>query len=136
MKVKTDELSGVFLDYAVAISRGFKAAHISPAWTNQHGAAGPAQVMVSEKKGSLYWYNPSESWGQAGPIIHEAGMTIRAPSDGVTIVKDKKGRPVYRANMKADFRAMGLDELEAAMRCYVKSQLGDVVDIPVNKTGV
>ena len=65
-------------------------------------------------------YSPSTDWSQGGPIIEREGIGF------------------YKANSTkwwahpygGEYNAEGTTSLIAAMRCYVSSKLGDVVDIP------
>jgi len=61
-------------------------------------------------------YSPSTNWSQAGPIIEREQISLKVFPDGWTAWC---GDPMDGSN-----------PLEAAMRCYVASKLGDEVDIP------
>lgn len=104
MQVKTSELEGLGLDYAVAACTG----------------------SIDLGGGDEVWC-PSEDWSQGGPIIEQ----MRG-------IKLKSGRnpkaPCYAHivgyNGVERWHQTGKTLLIAAMRCYVSSKLGDVVDIP------
>lgn len=103
-QIKTRELSGKALDYCVA-----KLECID--YTN---------AMHAFKHGyRLKAYAPSSNWSQGGPIIEREGFSIS---------KGNKGWSV--ANPWECIIMFGSTPLEAAMRCYVASKLGDVVSVP------
>lgn len=127
MKIKTSELTGAALDWAVATCEG---EDYSPVTTYSGiGAEFPPT-------------NYSTDWAQGGPIIERESI-------GVT-----KGNPLYfpKGNEKGDYyedlwiarktqehlppgmrgvyEKWGTTPLIAAMRCYVASKLGDEVDVP------
>jgi hypothetical protein len=110
MKIKTSELTGAALDWAVAACEGY------------------AGIALQERT-NTDWYSPSTNWAQGGPIIdrEEIGIKRNAPcSDG------RKWEASGSITAKgAGYRfAYGPTPLIAAMRCYVVSKLGDTVDIP------
>ena len=94
--MKTNELTGVALDWAVAKCEG---------------------LLHDDGTVSDYW-QPSELWEQAGPIIEREMIDI-------VCLPTKQGGFVWRT-----FYADGPTALVAAMRCYVASKLGDNIDIP------
>lgn len=115
MKIKTSELAGRALDWAVAKCEepvgGYKA------W-----------VQADLDKGVLHGFNYSTDWLWGGPIIEREGISVRLWID--------QGWCAY--NEPEDSEANGEDyvgcsgptPLIAAMRCYVASKLGDEVEIP------
>lgn len=102
MKIKTVELEGPALDWAVAKCDGY-GAHTSnlPLYIEQQS------------------YTPSTDWARGGPIIEreKIDITYCNPAAGWAATG-------YR-NAK-----FGLTPLIAAMRSYVASKLGDEVEIP------
>lgn len=108
-KVKTCELQGAALDWAVAICE-------YPSETQKQ--------LFTLKNPFKY----STEWMLAGPIIEREGLYLRANDDaskwasgGLSINRhDGKPGPLYWADTP----------LIAAMRCYVASKLGDEVEIP------
>jgi len=101
MKVKTNELSGVALDWAVGKCEGV--------------VNGDALDIGFIKEGG---YTPSTDWGQGGPIIEREQIAIYLGDEDEWTGLDgwKKGT--------------GPTPLIAAMRCYVASKLGDEVEVP------
>jgi hypothetical protein len=142
MKVKTSELSGDALNWAAAQCEG-----TGNTW-------GKSRFKPHELgKGHSY----STSWAHAGPIIERGGISIikleydyevdhkgyttsrRIPVYGAIIgeyfeencLRDSYGETygeIYSINK--EFVTTGKTPLIAAMRCYVASKLGDVVEIP------
>ena len=108
MKIKTQELTGPALDWAVAKRFGHK---------------------LDLCNGVLYFTGSdieccySSDWSQGGPIIEreEIELTIQLP---VAHSRKWVGMGYSKPRMT------GPTPLIAAMRCYVASKLGDEVEIP------
>ena len=101
MRVKTNELTGAALDWAVAKCEGV--VYHGPAWTKY-----------------------STDWAQGGPIIEREGINLdnyaKNPKwSAWTPAPDRES---------GEAQAYGPTPLIAAMRCYVASKLGDEVEIP------
>lgn len=101
--MKTSELTGTALDWAVA---------------RCEGGVGENQLLGA-------WYAPSTNWAQGGPIIEREIITLIHPRwDGWTAHK-------YDDRIEDESYTLDGDTpLIAAMRCYVASKLGDEVEIP------
>ena len=116
MKIKTSELQGSALDWAVANCEGE---------LSQHGG----QVHLVESKVRFYedtldiQYTPSTDWAQGGPIIERENILIGLCYEGEDWIATRIKPP-------AASEARGPTMLIAAMRCYVASQLGDEVEVP------
>jgi hypothetical protein len=105
--MKTSELTGAALDWAVA---------------RCEGGVGDNQLIGA-------WYAPSTNWAQGGPIIEREGIDICTSTRGGwigTLLVDCEDNEVVRGE--------GETCLIAAMRCYVASVLGDDVDVPKELT--
>lgn len=113
MKIKTSELTGAALDWAVA-----KAEEIDYAC----GISDIGAVLYYAENGEAHRYRPSTDWAEGGPIIEREMITVGpAQHEGW----DASAWPVDpNAVMWGDIA------LEAAMRCFVMSKLGDEVEIP------
>jgi len=100
MKIKTSELTGAALDWAVAKCEG---------------------LLHDDGTVSDYW-QPSELWEQGGPIIEREGIAIgkNGPVGTTTAYEASISSAIY----------YGPTPLIAAMRCYVASKLGDEVEVP------
>lgn len=111
--MKTTELTGAALDWAVAKCEGHKV-FIKYA---------PVQVMYTpQNKRSWYIYRPSSNWAQGGSIIEREMIDI-------VCLPTKQGGKIWRT-----FYADGPTPLVAAMRCFVAAKLGDNVDVPKELT--
>lgn len=111
--VKTSELTDMALDWAVAKCCG----------------------VTEEEQGNYRHYmqaqySPSTTWSQGGPIIEKEQITISIIDPGAWI-------SCYSRRLDAggdlDIQiawVSGSTPLEAAMRLYVISKLGDKVEVP------
>lgn len=113
--MKTAELTGAALDWAVAKCEGADAETLDPiTWIH---TAYPSGV-----------YNYSTNWSQGGPIIEREFISVEAT--GI--------HPYWHARMAYESEdgieqwseERGPTPLIAAMRCYVASKLGDDITIP------
>ena len=104
MQIKTSELTGAALDWAVATI-------IEPECTTSDFLA-----FRDSADGN---YRCSTDWSQAGPIIERERIDITFMDGDEVDAWHVSG-------------AHGRDEspLVAAMRCYVRTKLGDEVEIP------
>jgi len=117
--MKTSELTGAALDWAVAKCEGH----------NVFIKHAPVQVMYTpERKRSWYIYRPSTNWAQGGPIIEREGISVDRMGGAWTAdITDSVGGYI-------ELTESGPTPLIAAMRCYVASQMGDNIDIPKELT--
>jgi hypothetical protein len=114
MKVKTSELEGAALDWAVAKCENMTIKIQLP------GKCGrPLYVLAAEQGYTPWTWEPSTSWHHGGPIIEGEGVRIQ-PFMGKWIAY------IDTPSAHAD----GPTPLIAAMRCYVASKLGDEIEIP------
>jgi hypothetical protein len=110
--MKTSELTGVALDWAVAKCEGINLHHaIQP-----HGYL---EILFNEANGGDV-FTPSNDWAQGGPIIEREMLCVNPdhPRGWMAITNS------------AELMQFGPTPLIAAMRCYVASKLGDEVEIP------
>ena len=118
MKIKTSELTGAALDWAVAKCEGFIK---NETWFDHR--VGRHFIRVVKKNSfedHVYWA-PSTNWQQGGPIIERENIGI---GYGVGIDGDK-----WEAGYTTP-EETGPTPLIAAMRCFVASKLGDTVEVP------
>ena len=111
MKVKVSELSGSALDWAVAKAHGVN----MDRFYNEIVDLGHSVADI---------YVPSTNWDQGGPIIERTGITV-GPSNAFCQEYGK-----FAASLENPIVAFGDTPLIAAMRCFVKSKLGESVEIP------
>lgn len=115
MKIKTSELTGAALGWAVAQCERAKLSQASLAYQlRTHGAV----VLTHGGR-----YVPYENWSQGGPIIERNLIQINPSisSSAWGACNPSKGQCVW---MWAD------TPLIAAMRCLVSAKFGDEVEIP------
>ena len=109
MKLKTSELQGEALDWAVAKAEGVDGYIVNESfmtrWTDDECEDGVN-------------YHYSTDWELGGPIIERE--KIELTHDGFE----------WWARIWADEDYEGPTPLTAAMRCYVASQLGDEIEVP------
>lgn len=114
MKIKTSELKGVALNWAVGVAEGLDV---------QVYGSKPAVVWIGTKR----TYSPSVCWVTAGPIIERERIEL-------TFDHDDKEWGAFVANNANDFCYFGPTPLVAAMRCFVASKLGGEVGVPKELT--
>jgi hypothetical protein len=128
--MKTDELTGAALDWAVAIAEGFKPAQLYISkWSKSSPASIFTRTFDDDGNPDGYMTGPdrlySRKWEAGGPIIEREGIDICTSTRGgwiATLITDLEEDVVVRGE--------GDTCLIAAMRCYVASKLGDEVEIP------
>lgn len=105
MRLKTSELTGAALDWAVAKCEGEEVSlvkgQLETRWTDNG-------------------WKPSADWAQGGPIIEREKIeTTYMPNN------------IWQCTIYPSLDTIdGPTPLIAAMRCYVASKLGDEVDVP------
>lgn len=131
MKIKTSELTGAALDWAVEATKEVQFGEGRIVKVCRREASTPAWIEVENFPGSAPRYHRSDTstdWAQGGPIIEREGIEIR------------KGNPLHfpQGNESGEHyeplwiagKIHGQTALVAAMRHYVASKLGDEVEIP------
>lgn len=117
MRVKTSELSGRALDWAVAYAN-FGGARVKI----EHGfVLSHLPINTGHDRVQSRMYAPSMRWSQGGPIIETELIDVFSTSGGTSWCAQTDTRV---------FTAYGRTPLIAAMRCYVSKRLGDYVEIP------
>ena len=122
--MKTSELSGAALDWAVAKCEGFEAFTDGISWIIDH--AGSYQPLPKY----------STNWAQGGPIIEREEIELRVIPTGRNPDNWQGANDfdAWEANVcppDVDYvRAFGPTPLIAAMRCFVESKLGDEIELP------
>ena len=133
--MKTSELTGAALDWAVAKCEG-----VTDEWREDgpflwHG------VPCIRSGGHDVNYRPSSEWWLGGPIIDREEIAISPAPDGLCSAYKSdgttrwltKGGPTPTSGVEVfnwTYKQQGYHPLIAAMRCYVASKLGDDVEIP------
>ena len=106
--MKTSELTGAALDWAVAKCEGI--------------GLGPRGFVVYYDNGEPASWHPSTNWAQGGPIIEREWIDLHCVNDSLWEAECPACCGLAMQN--------GPTPLVAAMRCYVASKLGEEVDIP------
>ena len=125
MKIKTSELTGPALDWAVAKCEGIPVTY--------HNDGITREIMRLHSDGQRYngRFNPSTCWAQGGPIIGQEITRLDLVSDLEGVQKWNARRAEYLPDEGAKVdEQYGPTALIAICRCYVASLLGDTVDIP------
>ena len=105
--MKTSELTGHALNWAVAKCEGYEDKNFCP--HDKH-------FRDEDDK----WFSPADDWSQGGPIIEREMIELVPHTDALW---DAMYRDQHIPND-------GPTPLIAAMRCYVASKLGDTVELP------
>lgn len=140
--IKVNDAEGIILDWLAAKCAGYL--HERPSgWTVVLPVAGvetTEPVYLPFPKS----FSPSTRWAQGGPIKEREGIaTRRSKGKWYAMLSDDLGdgeraqwclytfRGVPKgASTSRRCRFEGETELQAAMRCFCCSKLGDIVDVP------
>ncbi|MBD1229113.1 phage protein NinX family protein [Xenorhabdus griffiniae] len=139
MKIKTSELSGRALDWAVARAVGMDIYMVNH-YDDEYAWIGNGRVREAafkkpvitvgmcnnvhvEFEGESKKYSPSTNWGQCGQLIDEYGIQFIWVSDATIEASS------YLMD-KLVISEFGSNHLEAACRLIVLGKLGDEVEIP------
>ena len=128
MKVKTSELSGDALDWAVASLEQEHDGRLTIVRREDH--VGQPVVRETEPGSYTYeWWAPSRIWAQGGPIIEREAINVGTQRNepGFRPHPDR----MWHAHMDTRvYVGYGPTPLIAAMRCYVASRMGDTIEVP------
>jgi hypothetical protein len=109
--MKTNELTGAALDWAVAKCEGPNS--VAACYYDED------DLPICRDEAPHMEWQPSTNWAQGGPIIEREKIQIKENGHGHWFAKIGKGKWMR-----------GLTPLIAAMRCYAASTLGDEIDVP------
>ena len=114
-KLKTSEMTGAALDWAVAKCEGME-------------IDGPTVIIckVYWDDDGLQWvveWEPTTNWTQGGPIIERERISVVSDCHEI---KEGWIAESYQGNIQQ----FGPTPLISAMRCYVMSRFGDEIEIP------
>ena len=121
MKIKTKDLTGAALDWAVA--KADESLYPKGDVRLLDGKVSTIEPGNYEQSDRWQLYDPSTSWAQGGLIIERERISIRQWTN-VPIVH------AYMPHDDAPWASDGTSPLIAAMRCYCSFKLGDEVDVP------
>ena len=122
MKIKTSDLTGTALDWAVAYIMGATDAWRSDAPFFWNG------VPCVRVAGHDVRYSPSTDWALGGPIIEGERIDIKCWE--FHSMPWKASMRCDDENTSGDIQMHGPTPLIAAMRCYVVAKWNDEVEIP------
>lgn len=114
--MKTSELTGRALAYAVGIAEGYKVEY----WHTKSVA-----ILSAGIPRGVPW-NPHTDWSQGGPIIEREAISL-CPDE--YIIGNERWCAVM-TNEGVGYESFGPTPLIAAMRAYVASRLCDEIEIP------
>jgi hypothetical protein len=127
MKIKTSDLVGRVLDWAVATCEGYSDLRVNPhAWDNELIMTPP---KIQPRPVYLFDLDFGANWALSGPIIDREKISISCWGIGVPDAYDAfilrftdGGVTTYKGNGKTN--------LISAMRCYCCAKLGEEIEIP------
>lgn len=146
MKIKTTKLLGAQLDAAVALADGYTLCKIHGRGATSFGGVttalpngghqsfilynGATKAMIERCEDSPFYDNqrfwhPSTNWALGGPIIEREKICIDIRHTGVWLAYTKQN---YDDAPK--FMHSGPTALITAMRCFIASKLGYVIELP------
>ena len=110
--MKTSELTGAALDWAVAKCEGL----LAFGYKDDMGL-----LLITLSTGETEYFKPTLDWAQGGPIIEREKLWVEPTDDG---------EQWWSTTLSGRHEGEGTTPLIAAMRCYVASKLGDEVQLP------
>lgn len=126
MKIKTSELTGAALDWAVGTCEGWRNLRLHHYRTID--PTPPALVMDHDFGWTeLSNLDYSTDWAQGGPIIERERIDLQAKINAGSDYDEWLATIGIGSKQR---RRYGPTPLIAAMRCFVASKLGDEVDVP------
>lgn len=115
VKVKTEELTGAGLDWAVAKVVGVKVI------TDPNSPRKRQMVEDTASVNGWYCYSPSTDWSQGGPLIKKNYVSVQ-------IMRGGWEADVFDARLPS--LQWSNSPLEAVCRAVVASRLGGEVEVP------
>jgi hypothetical protein len=121
--MKTSELQGAALDWAVALAEGATDLYHDTIFSWFFTLNGASRTL--NPGWPTMAYNPSTDWALMGPIIEREHISLNQRHDGWWVA-------CIQYNYDDEARSIELSHwpLISAARCYVASKLGDDVVIP------
>ena len=126
--MRTSELTGAALDWAVAKCEGYTDLHKIDGRMAHEPQLGMYPPRRAYGVMDLFELGFSTDWSLAGPIIEREKIGIITDPNDASVWIGSVYEPDWR------FNRTGPTPLIAAMRCYVASKLGEDIDIPEELT--
>jgi hypothetical protein len=126
--MRTSELTGAALDWAVAKCEGYTDLHKIDGRMAHEPQLGMYPPRRAYGVMDLFELGFSTDWSLAGPIIEREKIGIITDPNDANVWIGSVYEPDWR------FNRTGPTPLIAAMRCYVASKLGETIDIPEELT--
>ncbi|MDZ7868808.1 MAG: phage protein NinX family protein [Rheinheimera sp.] len=131
VKIKTSELTGAALDYAVAVATGWCIRSKPGNGADKTGfyAAGPSynyfwkEAQQDRPVESYYWWCPSESWKDCGTFIGTLVHWL-----------EEQGSGCWYARCGGEYGNGSTPQI-AICRAVVACKLGDEVEVPAELSG-
>ena len=114
MKIKTADLIGPALDWAVAKCESVEVEYIND---------GVTRCLLRYHHSPVY--RPSVDWTISGPLIERERIEVGPTFSGTVWIANYSNKPIGKKGWSS-----GPTPLIATMRCFVESRLGDEVDVP------
>ena len=118
VKINVSYLADTALDWAVAKCLGMFVRMTRGGWLDFDSDAYP-EFSNTYNDDKMQSFRPSIYWHQAGPIIERERIELVPNGKGWDALQQAQHIPIE-----------GPTPLVAAMRCYVASKLGDIVEVP------
>ena len=142
--MKTNELTGAALDWAVGVAEGLQGQNDDPEVGLYHRRDYQYRNdrLVLKDLGydtmddwNLTLYSPSTDWSQGGPIIEREGVTLGRTDQksGQQPWVSYRIEHLFMDEYEHEYQH-GPTPLIAAMRCYVASKMGDEIEVTADLT--
>jgi hypothetical protein len=128
MKIKTAELSGKALDWAVAVSQGGGGLWFDTVGTHWIKLNGKDRALSGGWSDSQN-FQPSKDWRDGGPIIDMAAINLGTQRNEPGF-RPHPDRMWHAQTNQRVYVGYGPTPLVAAMRCFVCARLGQEIDVP------
>jgi hypothetical protein len=134
MKIKTSNLTGAALDWAVATCEGYDAHSYMRNIDIIRGVNGKCTGIQVPTNRQYVWFAPSKSWADGGPIIEREGIELICNLTATEAARFKEAnadwQAFYRDKRSTEDRSFSTTPLVAAMKAFVRRRLGDEIDLP------
>lgn len=114
VEVKTADLIGKQLDYAVAVAEGHPLC--------EECMYGADALIIGTGRGDLEPFSPSTDWNQGGPLLKKYAIGF--------LGHDADNWLAFSSPCDQTHQGIGLTHLIAACRMIVAANIGDTVSVP------